>query len=184
MHVHPVTNGTNVCVAINKRYQGHAKQVAAALWGSGAASWRYKNVIVTDDDIDISNYEHLDWAIAYRVNAGKDDIVVFPGSFGSPADPSTPLEERDVGKLGSGIWNRVLIDATRTWMYDPKPEWGGRFPPTVHPAPEDEAPGGTTLVRIRMGVDTQMWKCGISIIRHECSEQVSNGIVVRSSPCC
>ncbi|MBF8305412.1 MAG: 3-octaprenyl-4-hydroxybenzoate carboxy-lyase, partial [Acidobacteria bacterium] len=57
VHVHPVTNGTNICVAINKRYQGHAKQVAAALWGSGAAGWRYKHVIVTDDDIDISNYE-------------------------------------------------------------------------------------------------------------------------------
>ena len=138
VHVHPVTNGTNICVAINKRYQGHAKQVAAALWGSGAAQWRYKHVIVVDDDIDISDYEQLDWAIAYRVNAGKDDIVVFPGSFGSIADPSTPLEERNVAKLGSGIWNRVLVDATRTWMYDPKPEWGGRFPPTVHPAPEDE----------------------------------------------
>ena len=138
VHVHPVTNGTNICVAINKRYQGHAKQVAAALWGSGAAGWRYKHVIVTDDDIDISNYEALDWAIAYRVNAAKDDLVVFPGSFGSPADPSSPLEERDVGKLGSGIWNRVLIDATRTWMYEPKPEWGGRFPPTVQPSPEDE----------------------------------------------
>ena len=90
VHVHPVTNGTNICVAINKRYQGHAKQVAAALWGSGAASWRYKHVIVTDDDIDISNYEALDWAIAYRVNAGKDDIVIFPGSFWSPSDPSSP----------------------------------------------------------------------------------------------
>jgi 4-hydroxy-3-polyprenylbenzoate decarboxylase len=139
VHVHPVTNGTNICVAINKQYQGHAKHVAAALWGSGAAQWRYKHVIVVDDDIDISDYEQIDWAIAYRVNAGKDDIVIFPGSFGSPADPSTPLEERDVAKLGSGIWNRVLVDATRTWMYEPKPEWGGRFPPTVHPAPEDEA---------------------------------------------
>ena len=139
VHVHPVTNGTNICVAINKRFQGHAKQVAAALWGSGAAQWRYKNVVVVDDDIDVSDYEQIDWAIAYRVNAGKDDIVVFPGSFGSSADPSTPLEERNVAKLGSGIWNRVLIDATRTWMYDPKPEWGGRFPPLVHPTPEDEA---------------------------------------------
>ena len=44
-----------------------------------------------------------------------------------------------MAKLGSGIWNRVLVDATRTWMYDPRPEWGGRFPPIVHPAPEDEA---------------------------------------------
>jgi len=139
VHVHPVTNGTNVCVAINKQYQGHAKHVAAALWGSGAAQWRYKHVIVVDDDIDISDYEQIDWAIAYRVNAGKDDIVIFPGSFGSTIDPSTPLEERDVAKLGSGIWNRVLVDATRTWMYDPRPEWGGRFPPTVMPAPEDQA---------------------------------------------
>jgi 4-hydroxy-3-polyprenylbenzoate decarboxylase len=139
VHVYPVTNGTNVCVAINKRYQGHPKQVAAALWGSNAAAWRYKHVIVTDDDIDISDYEQIDWALAYRVNAGKDDIVIFPGSFGSSNDPSIPFEERDVAKLGAGIWNRVLIDATRTWMYDPKPEWGGRFPPTVQPAPEDEA---------------------------------------------
>ena len=139
VHVHPVTNGTNICVQIRKQYQGHAKHVAAALWGSGAAQWRYKHVIVVDDDIDVSDYEQLDWAIAYRVNAGKDDIVIFPGSFGSPTDPSTPLEERDVTKLGSGIWNRVLVDATRTWMFDPKPEWGGRFPPTVQPAPEDEA---------------------------------------------
>jgi UbiD family decarboxylase len=138
VHVHPVTNGTNICVAINKRYQGHPKQVAAALWGSGAATWRYKHVIVTDDDIDVSDYEQVDWALAYRVNAGKDDIVIFPGTFGSTADPSTPLEERNVAKLGAGIWNRVLVDATRTWMYDPQPEWGGRFPPTVQPAPEDE----------------------------------------------
>jgi UbiD family decarboxylase len=139
VHVHPVTNGTNICVAINKRYQGHPKQVACALWGSNAAAWRYKHVIVTDDDIDISDYEQIDWAIGYRVNAGKDDVVIFPGSFGSTADPSVPLEERNVAKLGAGIWNRMLIDATRTWMFDPKPEWEGRFPPTVHPRPEDES---------------------------------------------
>lgn len=139
VHVHPVTNGTNICVAINKRYQGHAKQVAAALWGSGAAQWRYKNVVVTDDDIDISDYEQIDWAMAYRVNAGSDDVVTFPGTFGSTADPSVPIEQRNVAKLGSGLWTRVLIDATRTWIFDPRPEWGGRFPPTVHPSPEDES---------------------------------------------
>ena len=48
------------------------------------------------------------------------------------------FRSRDVAKLGAGIWNRMLIDATRTWMFDPKPEWDGRFPPTVHPRPEDE----------------------------------------------
>jgi 4-hydroxy-3-polyprenylbenzoate decarboxylase len=138
--VHPITNGTNVCIQIHKHYQGQPKQIAAALWGSGAAQYRYKNVIVVEEDIDVSSYEQLDWAIAYRVNAGHGDIVVFPGIFGSPIDPSTPLEERDVNRLGSGLWNRVLVDATRSWEFEPRPEWGGeRFPPTVQPAPEDEA---------------------------------------------
>src|SRR5207247_5538853 len=35
---------------------------------------------------------------------------------------------------------RVLIDAPRSWRFERRPEWGGeRFPPTVRPAPEDEA---------------------------------------------
>ena len=137
--IHPITNGTNICVQIRKHYKGQPKQIAAAIWGSGAAQYRYKNVIVVEEDIDISSYEQLDWAIAYRVNAGHGGIVVFPGIFGSPIDPSTPLAERDVSRLGSGLWNRVLVDATRTWEFEPRPEWGGeRFPPTVRPAPEDE----------------------------------------------
>ena len=82
----------------------------------------------------------MDWAFAHRVNAGHEGIVIFPGIFGSPIDPSTPLEERDVAQLGTGLWNRVLIDATRSWKFGRRAEWGGeRFPPTVRPAPEDEA---------------------------------------------
>jgi UbiD family decarboxylase len=138
--VHPITNGTNIAIQIHKHYQGQPKQIAAALWGSGAAQYRYKNVIVVEEDIDVASYEQLDWAFAYRVNAGEAGIVVFPGIFGSPIDPSTPLEDRNVEQLGTGVWNRVLIDATRSWKFERRPEWGNeRFPPTVRPAPEDEA---------------------------------------------
>jgi len=136
--VHPVTNGTTIVVQIRKASEGHPKWVAAALWSTGAALFRYKNVIVVDDDIDPSDYSALDWAIAYRVRARTDDVVVFPGTFGSPIDPSTPLEERSLPDLGTGLWNRVLVDATKTWRYAPREEWGGaKFPPTVAPAPED-----------------------------------------------
>lgn len=138
--VHPVTNGTTVVVQIKKSYEGQAQQVAAALWSSNAALFRYKTVLVVDDDVDPTDYEALDWAIAYRVRPGSDDMVVFPGSFGSPLDPSTPLELRSVKKLGTGLWNRLLIDATKTWRYDPRPEWGNQnFPPTVENTPEERA---------------------------------------------
>lgn len=138
VYVHPVTNGTTVVVQIKKVNEGHPKQVAAALWSTNAALYRYKTVIVVDEDIDPSDYSALDWAIAYRVRPGTDDLVVFPGSFGSPIDPSTPLADRSLETLGSGLWNRLLIDATKTWRYQPRPEWGGaRFPPTVANAPED-----------------------------------------------
>lgn len=138
--VHPVTNGTTIVVQIKKVNEGHAKWVATALWSSGAALYRYKYVIVVDEDVDPSDYSAIDWAIAYRVRPGSDDIVVLPGTFGSPIDPSTPLEDRAVGDLGAGLWNRMLIDATKTWRYPPQERWqGAKFPPTVAPSPENLA---------------------------------------------
>src|SRR6185436_9275447 len=94
VYVHPITNGVNIVVQIRKAYQGQPKQIAAALWGNSAAQYRYKHVFVVDDDIDISSYEQIDWALAHRMNAGEDGLVVFPGIFGSPIDPSTPMEAR------------------------------------------------------------------------------------------
>jgi 3-polyprenyl-4-hydroxybenzoate decarboxylase len=93
-----------------------------------------------EEDIDPSDDEQVEWAFAHRVNAGQGGVVIFPGIFGSPIDPSTPMEDRDVAQLGTGLWNRMLIDATRSWKNPRRPEWGGeRFPPTVRPSPEDEA---------------------------------------------
>jgi hypothetical protein len=40
------------------------------------------------------------------VNAGEDGIVIFPAIFESPIDPSTPMHDRDVSRLGTGLWNR------------------------------------------------------------------------------
>jgi 4-hydroxy-3-polyprenylbenzoate decarboxylase len=136
----PITNGVNLRVQIKKHYQGQPKQIAAALWGNSAAQYRYKHVVVVEEDIDPAMDEQVEWALAHRVNAGEGGIVIFPGIFGSPIDPSTPLEDRNVAQLGTGLWNRMLIDATRSWKNPKRPEWGGeRFPPTVKPAEEDAA---------------------------------------------
>jgi UbiD family decarboxylase len=134
----PVQAGINALVRMQQSYRGQAKQAANALWGSTAAHVRYKHVTVVDDDIDIHDYAAVDWAIAHRVNAGENDIVIMPGTFGLGLDPSTRRRDRNPALFGTGKWNRVLIDATMNLDYDPDPDLGGaRFPPTVWPNQED-----------------------------------------------
>ncbi|MGA3306735.1 MAG: hypothetical protein ABSC26_12135, partial [Stellaceae bacterium] len=88
----------------------------------------------------IHDYAAVDWAIAYRVNAGEDDIVIMPATFGLGLDPSTRKRDRNTSLFGTGKWNRVLIDATMNLDYDPDPDFGGaRFPPMVWPTPDDIA---------------------------------------------
>jgi UbiD family decarboxylase len=136
----PVQAGINCLVRMQQTYRGQAKQAANALWGSTAAHVRYKHVTVVDDDIDIHDYAAVDWAIAHRVNAGENDIVIMPATFGLGLDPSTRRRDRNPALFGTGKWNRVLIDATQNIDYDPDPDLGGaRFPPTVWPAEDDVA---------------------------------------------
>ena len=134
----PVQAGINLLIQMKQSYRNQAKQAANAIWGSSAAHVRYKHITVVDDDIDIHDYAAVDWAVAYRVNAGEDDIVIMPSTFGAGLDPSTRRRDRNPDLFGTGKWNRVLIDATINLDYDPDPELGGaRFPPTVWPEKGD-----------------------------------------------
>ena len=148
----PVQAGINALVRMQQSYRGQAKQAANALWGSTAAHVRYKHVTVVDDDIDIHDYAAVDWAIAYRVNAGENDIVIMPGTFGLGLDPSTRRRDRNPALFGTGKWNRVLIDATMNLDYDPDPDLGGaRFPPTVWPNARGRRRRQGALERARAG---------------------------------
>ena len=91
---------------------------------------------VVDDDIDIHDYAAVDWAIAWRVNAGEGDVFIFPATWGAGLDPSTRRRDANVHLFGTGKWNRVLIDATMNLDYEPD-EQGRRFPPTVWPDAPD-----------------------------------------------
>lgn len=117
-------------IKIHKSFQGQPKQIAAALWGSSAAQYNYKIVIVVDEDVDIKDHRHVYTALSYRVNASEGDLVIMKGSFGSALDPSTPFPNRDELKYGSGVWDRILIDATKSFSH-PNPLWGGQsYPPS------------------------------------------------------
>jgi 4-hydroxy-3-polyprenylbenzoate decarboxylase len=137
VHCAPANNGTTLFIQMHQTYRGQAKQAAAAIWGSNASHLRYKHIWVVDEDIDIHDYAAIDWAFAYRVNAAEDDIIFFPGSWGSLLDPSTRLEQRDPMLYGTGKWCRVLIDATVNLDFDPQEQYdGNRYPNTVMPYKE------------------------------------------------
>jgi hypothetical protein len=115
-------------------------EVLAELGGRDASD---SQRLVVEEDIDIHDPEALDWAMAYRVNAGLGDMTLFGPSLSSPLDPSTPPEKANMAKYGSGEWTRVLIDATQSWEFEPRPEWGGRHYPAINkiaPELEPESP--------------------------------------------
>ncbi|HLA28713.1 MAG TPA: UbiD family decarboxylase [Syntrophales bacterium] len=129
----PITMGTTTIVQIHKQFRGHAHQVAGALWSSSASNWFYKTIIVVEEDIDIRSWEDIDWAIAYRVNAGEPgDLTIFGPTGGSVLDPSTRWEDRNPILYGTGKWHRVLVDATRNWDFPRREEFGGHMYPPVN----------------------------------------------------
>jgi 4-hydroxy-3-polyprenylbenzoate decarboxylase len=146
-----------IYVQIRQSYRHQAKQVASAIWGMSFANWGFKNVMVVEEDIDIRDPGQLEWAFCTRVNPAMGDLVIFDNHFGSVLDPSTPFEERDLLKFGSGKWSRLLIDATRNWDLGVRPFWNNQvFPPVVVLSKEEE-----DLVRSRWD------EYGLSDIKYE-----------------
>jgi 2,5-furandicarboxylate decarboxylase 1 len=91
--------GYHLYIQVDKKVEGQA--VNAAL---GAATHGHpKLVIVVDKDIDIFNEEQVLWAVATRVQAGKN-MQILKGVRGSSLDPSLSGQtlEKDV----------LIIDAT------------------------------------------------------------------------
>ena len=121
----PVVTGANIVVQVRKQYRGHAQPESAWPYGRppARASGFFKNVTVVEEDIDIRDPEALEWAFAFRVNAGRGDVWLVGPTYGSVLDPSTLRADRDVKAYGTGKWTRTLIDATRSWEHPPNPDW-------------------------------------------------------------
>lgn len=127
IHMVPVTSGTHVVVQINKQHRGQVQQVASALWARSIGLMVFKQVTVVEQDIDIRDPEAVAWAVAYRCDATTGGLTTYGPTGGSLLDPSVAPEVRNPMKYGIGRWTRVLIDATRSWDFDPGPD-GRRFP--------------------------------------------------------
>jgi UbiD family decarboxylase len=101
--VHVPLSGTSsftAYVAIRQGRPGEAKHVIPIVLG---VDHYLKLVIVVDDDIDVFDESDVMWAVATRMQADRD-LVVIAGSLGALLDPSA--DER-------GVTAKLGIDATR-----------------------------------------------------------------------
>lgn len=118
-------------VSVQQQRQGEAMQIASLLWGSRASFFRYKEVVVVDEDIDVHNPGMVEFAIASRVDP-ISDITIVDGFPGIPLDPRIPPEEKQPW-MGGGRWSKMCIDATRPFTWEAREDWGGKkFPPVQH----------------------------------------------------
>jgi 2,5-furandicarboxylate decarboxylase 1 len=101
--VHVPLSGTSsfsAYVAIRQGRPGEAKHVIPIVLG---VDHYLKLVIVVDDDVDVFDESDVLWAVATRMQADRD-LVVITGSLGAMLDPSA--DER-------GLTAKLGIDATR-----------------------------------------------------------------------
>jgi 4-hydroxy-3-polyprenylbenzoate decarboxylase len=89
-------------VSIKKQTEGDAKNV---LMAALAAHPSLKHCIIVDDDIDIFDPVDVEYAVATRVKA-DDDIIIIPKVRGSSLDPVAEID---------GTTTKMGIDATKSF---------------------------------------------------------------------
>lgn len=101
-------------VSIRKAYPGHARQIMQAVWSYLRQFLYTKFVIVTDDDIDVRNWQEVIWAVATRVDPARDMQLV----------RRTPIDYLDFASPVAGLGSKLGVDATSKWPGETRRRWG------------------------------------------------------------
>jgi 4-hydroxy-3-polyprenylbenzoate decarboxylase len=99
-------------ISIKQMYPGHANQVLTAAVSTEMGAYGLKTVIVVDDDIDPWDIPRVMFALSFRFQPNRAQIINRGRS--TPLDPSLPIGERY-------ITGRLLMDATIPYDWDDKP---------------------------------------------------------------
>ena len=101
-------------ISIKKAYPGHAKRVMFGLWSFLRQFMYTKFIVVTDDDVDIRNWQEVIWAITTRMDPVRDTTLV----------EHTPIDYLDFASPVSGLGGKMGLDATNKWPGETSREWG------------------------------------------------------------
>ena len=101
-------------VSMQKQYPGHAKRVMMGVWSFLRQFMYTKFVIVTDDDVDVRNWEDVIWAMTTRMDPVRDTVMV----------ENTPIDYLDFASPVSGLGSKMGLDATNKLPGETDREWG------------------------------------------------------------
>jgi 4-hydroxy-3-polyprenylbenzoate decarboxylase len=101
-------------VSMRKSYPGHAKRLMFGVWSFLRQFMYTKFIIVTDDDIDVRNWQEVIWAVTTRMDPVRDTTLV----------ENTPIDYLDFASPVSGLGGKMGLDATHKWPGETMREWG------------------------------------------------------------
>ena len=101
-------------VSIRKSYPGHAKRLMFGIWSFLRQFMYTKFIVVTDDDVDIRNWQDVIWAITTRMDPVRDTLLA----------ENTPIDYLDFASPVSGLGGKMGLDATNKWPGETTREWG------------------------------------------------------------
>jgi len=101
-------------ISIKKQYPGHAKRVMMGAWSFLRQFMYTKFVIVTDDDVNVRDWNDVIWALTTRVDPIRDTVLI----------DNTPIDYLDFASPVSGLGSKMGIDATGKWPGETSREWG------------------------------------------------------------
>jgi 4-hydroxy-3-polyprenylbenzoate decarboxylase len=101
-------------VSIKKQYPGHAKRVMFGVWSFLRQFMYTKFVIITDDDVNVRDWQDVIWAMTTRMDPARDSTIV----------ENTPIDYLDFASPVSGLGGKIGFDATNKWQGETQREWG------------------------------------------------------------
>ena len=101
-------------VSMKKQYPGHAKRVMLGVWSFLRQFMYTKFVIVTDDDVNVRDWNDVIWAMTTRMDPMRDTTMV----------ENTPIDYLDFASPVSGLGSKMGMDATNKWPGETSREWG------------------------------------------------------------
>jgi 4-hydroxy-3-polyprenylbenzoate decarboxylase len=90
-----------VIASIRKRYPGHARKVASALWGLGQMMFT-KFVVIVDEDCNVQDPGEVAWRVGTHVDPARDTWTV-----------QGPMDVLDFAVSTPAYGGKMGIDATR-----------------------------------------------------------------------